>query len=418
MFWSRKKEDADPALPPRTAPSVRRSVAEQPPVQQTQGAPIPLQRDLLPQLLINQGHVTVDEIRNALRKAAETGAFFGDILAEEGVLNETSLVNFLTKHCRIPHLSLLDYVIDKNVLPLIPPDVCWKYHLLPVDRLGRNLTVAMVNPLNQEALDAVRALCPDLRIKPILCSHRHFDIVAGRLLGENKDHDQTSWAGIPVIQSAATRAPVSGEPAKPSGADTAPDTVVLNSDRLLESVFQDAPVPADAEGRSAPASGTEHAAPASCTPEDVMYQYTGALVDSMFETYALLARKIPFFKNLGAEDVAKIFSQGNVVEYEADHRLFNKGDAGDYLYVILNGRVEVRDGYKRLAILHKGDLFGEMALASQEPRCAEAVTMARSSLLTLSLADIRDNMPPQVALHLLVNIITTLSKRLRQVNDT
>ncbi len=151
--------------------------------------------------------------------------------------------------------------------------------------------------------------------------------------------------------------------------------------------------------------------------DDVMHQYTGAMLDSMRDTYALLTRKVPFFNGLFPEDVAKIFAHGNVMEYEPEQTIFKKEDAGDNMYVILSGRVEIRDGHKRIAILHKGDIFGEMALVGDEPRSASPLTMTSSSLLSLSFEDIRINMLPQVSIQLLVNIVITLSRRLRIANE-
>ena len=82
------------------------------------------------------------------------------------------------KLCKIPHISLLDYDIGPDVLKLIPQEVCLKYGLLPIDKLGRILTVAMVDPLDVEALETIRAHCAELRIKPILCNWAHFEQVS------------------------------------------------------------------------------------------------------------------------------------------------------------------------------------------------------------------------------------------------
>ncbi len=141
-------------------------------------------------------------------------------------------------------------------------------------------------------------------------------------------------------------------------------------------------------------------------PVELMNRVTKVMVNSMRDTYDLLARRIRLFAGLDAEEVAKIFSQGKVVEYEPGSVIFEKGDSGDLMYVILNGCVEIRDGNRCMAILHKGELFGEMALISREPRSASAAVIIRSSLLALSLEDIRVNLASNVAIQLLVNIVS------------
>jgi len=134
----------------------------------------------LPQALLAQGKVNPVDMQRALHKAEKSGVFIGDVLVEEGVLDEEALLTFLTKYCKIPHLSLLDYLIDEALFSLIPLEMCLKFHVLPIDRMGRNLTVAMVNPLDAAALDAIRERCPGLRVKPILCANRHFETVIRR----------------------------------------------------------------------------------------------------------------------------------------------------------------------------------------------------------------------------------------------
>ncbi len=447
-------------------------------------------RDELPMFLVSEGYISEEQVRKALKTQQETGMFFGEVLAQEGVLDKESLVSFLAKHCRIPHIGLLDYVIDKSILELIPEEICWKYHLLPVDKLGRNLTIAMVNPLNQKALQAVRDLYPDLRAKPILCSHENFEIVAERLFGKREGHDEKTWAQVSVTSepedskteskaaepsivpssegmsetrssaeavSVESEPPVEPEAALPGEAaiseeseptidlaseqseqpalsresepvgdvsvskaeeevDAGATTKIMDNDGLLDSVFGDvqaAPAEESGVGQAMAAPPEENRKPL----EALMRLYTGALVNSMHDTYELLARKIHFFNGLNPEDVAKIFSQGKVIEAKPAEMLFNKGDEGDIMYVILNGRVKIRAGTKQIAILQTGDIFGEMALVSDAPRSAAAITVTQSNLLRLSFDDIRNNLPPHVATQLLVNIIVTLAERLRLANQ-
>lgn len=461
MFWGSKKSDDEKAAAKRVAPpekitstTTSRTTATdtrtQPRVggrpQTSVGQKI-VPRDELPQFLVTEGHISEEDIRHALKVQEETGVFFGEVLANEGVLGSQSLVSFLAKNCKIPHIGLLDYLIDKSLLALIPEELCWKYHLLPVDKMGKNLTVAMVNPLNNEAMVAVQKVCPDLRVKPILCSNEHFETVAKKLFGEDDEHDE---AVMDVEEPVAAATQVVAEPASkvsegdrhdqeqlPESSTAVEETVEAPSDvaesqtipaaakeslhpesnRLLESVFGQVQQPLASQANE----NKEEASPLSPeemgTLESVMRSYTDVMVNSMHETYELLARKISFFKGISPEDVAKIFAQGNVVEYEQAQMLFDKGDSGNTMFVILNGRVKIRDGAKQIAILHTGDIFGEMSLVSDAPRSATAVTMTQTDLLVLSFDDILHNIPPQVAAQLLVNIIITLAGRLRTANQ-
>jgi chromosomal replication initiator protein len=68
---------------------------------------------------------------------------------------------------------------------LIPAKTCHEYKLLPIDKLGTLLTVAMVNPLDVEALESVKKKVK-LCIKPILCSWADFTDLYARIYGGNE----------------------------------------------------------------------------------------------------------------------------------------------------------------------------------------------------------------------------------------
>jgi F420-non-reducing hydrogenase small subunit len=99
--------------------------------------------------------------------------------------------------------------------------------------------------------------------------------------------------------------------------------------------------------------------------------------------------------------------------------IIRQGDRGDTMYIIQSGAVEVsqRQGDREviLALLDRGDFFGEMALIDDEPRSATVTALHRTRLLALTrfslLARLRED--PGVALHLL----RTLSQRIEKNNQ-
>ncbi len=157
-------------------------------------APAPIVHKRLGELLLDEKLVTQPQLDEAIRVQKEQGGFIGQILVKLGFVTQSAVASCLVKQCKIPHLSLLDYDIGAEVLKLVPEDVCLKYHLLPIDKLGRILTVAMVDPLDLDALDSIRQSCPDLRIKPILCNWEHFDLVANRVFTRSQQQREGGQA--------------------------------------------------------------------------------------------------------------------------------------------------------------------------------------------------------------------------------
>ncbi|HOC72092.1 MAG TPA: DnaA/Hda family protein [Candidatus Hydrogenedentes bacterium] len=135
-------------------------------------------------LLIEDGAITQQQLDKALEVQGEKGGYLGGILVDLGHLTQERLTEFLSRQCQIPHVSLIGYEINDQVTKLLPKEICLRLNVLPIDRLARIITLAMVNPLDAEALEEVQKLCPDLRIKPILCSWGHFKTVTERLFSE------------------------------------------------------------------------------------------------------------------------------------------------------------------------------------------------------------------------------------------
>lgn len=493
LRWGRDRQEgqaatpaaADSLAPARPRPAEGSSLDTPPPTGQS-----------LSQVLVSAGQITPEQLQRALEKQKATGKFIGEILIEDRVIEEDTLISFLAKHCKIPHLSLLDYLIDPEIVKLVPKEICLKYRLLPIDKLGRNLTVAMVNPLDTEALQQVREACPELRIKPILCAFKHFELVTAkvfreegaggtpvlsashfgiRLTPEEKaarerlrmEAEREEREAETTVTPAPGEAPPAPEPAPASAPEAAPDPTpeVLPEAQPEEGpAVEGAPVPQETTGPEAPPApappeeaaenpaaasamparpeapagaesmfdsifGAGDATPAQATAatataaaEDggmsaLMQEMASVMMDSMRDTYSVLARRMDLFHQIDGEAVAKIFARGITQEFEAGQVVFEKGAAGDRLYLILGGGIEIYDGERTMARLGRGELFGEMALISREPRSASARATESTSLLALSHEIIHNMMPPEISIQLLVNIIVTMSKRLRTANE-
>lgn len=98
------------------------------------------------------------------------------------------------------------------------------------------------------------------------------------------------------------------------------------------------------------------------------------------------------------------------VTYPKEAVIFRNGDEADYLYVVIEGEVELRIGHEPLAAEIAGGVFGEMALVEAK-RSADAVTIRPSRLARVTRAQFRDLVrdTPDLAIHL----IAVVANRLR-----
>lgn len=135
-----------------------------------------------------------------------------------------------------------------------------------------------------------------------------------------------------------------------------------------------------------------------------------------YEKIDKLIERVDLFHGLSREELVKIFSKGMTMRVTKGETIFHKGTVGSQMYVVLGGKVGVFDGNKQLAELRTGDMFGEMALVNREPRSATVIAMEESKLFVLSEHTFQQLLTKRVAIQILMNIITTLSTRLKNSN--
>lgn len=71
---------------------------------------------------------------------------------------EKDIAQALTCQYGFPYLPLSDYEIDPEAIGSVPENVCRQFCLIPIDKIGKSLTLAMANPLNVKAAEDVELL--------------------------------------------------------------------------------------------------------------------------------------------------------------------------------------------------------------------------------------------------------------------
>lgn len=98
-----------------------------------------------------------------------------------------------------------------------------------------------------------------------------------------------------------------------------------------------------------------------------------------------IIEKVPLFRNAGTELVGDLMAELKPRIYAPGEKVFRSGDAGDSIYFIQSGQVEILgEGEQMIASLSDGACFGEMALVSDKPRNATARASCFGNLYTLS----------------------------------
>jgi len=113
-------------------------------------------------------------------------------------------------------------------------------------------------------------------------------------------------------------------------------------------------------------------------------------------------------------DVSDLLEDLDVSENET---IFEQGDPGDSLYVIVEGKVRVHDGDRLLNYLGESDVFGEMALLDPEPRLASVTTVEPTRLFRLDQEPFYELMAerPEVATGIIRVLAGHLRNRVRDI---
>lgn len=107
-------------------------------------------------ILVKEEVISLDQLKTAIEEQKQTGKRLGETLLRLGYINEYELVAFLSKQYRVPAINLDEFEIAPDVLKLISRESAVKHGLVPINRSGSNLIVAMSDPSNIFAIDDLK----------------------------------------------------------------------------------------------------------------------------------------------------------------------------------------------------------------------------------------------------------------------
>jgi CRP-like cAMP-binding protein len=137
-------------------------------------------------------------------------------------------------------------------------------------------------------------------------------------------------------------------------------------------------------------------------------------------------REFELFKNFSDDSLQAVSNLITEKDYEENEAIFMEGEPGNALYFVAEGEVAIRrlidpwgSRQKTIAIIEKGDFFGEMVIFDDKPRSASAFASTRSKILTLKKNDFWKLIceEPKTAIAKLLEMNRVMSERLRVANQ-
>jgi len=112
----------------------------------------------LGELLLREKLITPLQLQQAIEEQRAGGGRLGYQLTKMGFIEENELTAFLSKQYGVPSIDLNEFDIEPDIIKLIPKEVVLKHQVIPINRTGSTLIVAMADPSNIFAIDDIKFL--------------------------------------------------------------------------------------------------------------------------------------------------------------------------------------------------------------------------------------------------------------------
>ena len=112
----------------------------------------------LGEMLVDANVLSQQQIDDAIKLQKDTGQRLGTVLVEHGFISETQLIDVLKMQLGIDFIDINKETIDPSLASVVPKSIAEQYHVVPIKVEKDKLILAMEDPLNFRALQAVKQI--------------------------------------------------------------------------------------------------------------------------------------------------------------------------------------------------------------------------------------------------------------------
>jgi len=136
----------------------------------------------LGKMLVEGGLLTEEQLSSAVSAHKKGKMKLGQFLVRQGIVSGAQIVDLVSQQLKIKKYSPDKYPIDMSLSKVIPLDVVQKYQLAPLHKSRFLLTVAMTDPMDIEALDAIEVLT-NTEVEAVICTDQELNHLIGSIYG-------------------------------------------------------------------------------------------------------------------------------------------------------------------------------------------------------------------------------------------
>jgi type IV pilus assembly protein PilB len=152
--------------------------------------------------LVNGGILSAEDYARAEALAAKDQCTLLYAIEKLSIVEEEKLLDAFSKYYRIPKTNINQMDVPKGIIELIPKDMALKHRVVPIDRAGNNIIVAMGDPRNLDAMNAIR-FTVGFFPKPVLASEARLTEALEKYYGRLLDIKEGNADGdVQIIKKA------------------------------------------------------------------------------------------------------------------------------------------------------------------------------------------------------------------------
>lgn len=120
-------------------------------------------------MLLETGLINNEQLHTALSVQKKEGGKLGHNLVKLGFVTEEQITNLLEQQFGVPACDLSKMEVDEKVVKLIPAQVAQKFQIMPVNREGKTLILAMANPADVFTVEDIK-FATGFDVQPVVCA--------------------------------------------------------------------------------------------------------------------------------------------------------------------------------------------------------------------------------------------------------
>jgi len=139
----------------------------------------------LGEMLVDAGLITKEVLQKALTDPKRGQTKIGEYLVKNGYISEEDLINLLSKQLRIKRYQPNAYPVDSSLAKILPADLAQQYKVVPLKVRDNLVTIAMIDPMDIGAIDAVEVYT-NKEADPVICTQQEFEQLLAHIYGLRK----------------------------------------------------------------------------------------------------------------------------------------------------------------------------------------------------------------------------------------